>query len=228
MSKLRVPYQCLEVAGNLLVAARGSNIDLFSLEDQSLLSTWKYPSAHKSITGEASQQITQELPGTNSEPPALPALDVPPQSPPAKRRKLSDGSKPQNPCEEGKGKKGLNDRSDSIAAGLDTPAIITLAVARGGKHVIAATGEDKCIWVFEIVVKENGKHYLKSVSQRSVKGVSHSKWYLTLILKQCHAKTALCLGSYGRRLDHNHGGQIWGCLFSPFDSLRSRRLHNTK
>jgi tRNA (guanine-N(7)-)-methyltransferase subunit TRM82 len=174
MSKLRVPYQCLEIAGNLLVAARGSSIDLFSLEDQSLLSTWKYPSAPTSSTRESSQQITQELPGSNSEAPALPALDVSSQSPPAKRRKLSDGGEPQNPCDEGKWKKKSNHRSDSMAAGLDAPAIITLAVAREGQHVIAATGEDKCIWVFEIVIKEDGMHYLKSVSQRSVKGLAQN------------------------------------------------------
>jgi tRNA (guanine-N(7)-)-methyltransferase subunit TRM82 len=172
MSKLRVPYQCLQKSRNLLVAARGSSIDLFSLEDHSLLSTWKCPTAHESSAKEAGELTTQKPPPKDSDAPALPVPDVSPPPPPAKRRKLSDGGDPQKPLNEGKAKKKSNNRSESVASGLDAPAIITLTVTRAGHHVIATTGDDKTIRVFEIVAKEDGKHHLKSVSQRSVKNHS--------------------------------------------------------
>lgn len=167
MSKLRVPYQCLQKSGNLLVAARGSSIDLFSLEDHSLLSTWKCPVANESSTKEAGEPTTQKLPSKESDSPAPPAGDVSPPAPPAKRRKLSDGEDSKKPLSEGKAKKKSN-RSEAVSSGLDAPAIITLTVTKAGHHVIATTGDDKTIRVFEIVVEDDGKHHLKSVSQRSV------------------------------------------------------------
>lgn len=156
----RAPYQCLQNAENFLLAARGSSIDLFSLEDLSLLSTWKCPIAQASNAKDTRQSTTQESSDlTNAE-----TLQA---SPPAKRRKLSEDKTVQEAADGAqREKKKPNYRSDSVVSGLEAPAVTTLAVTRTGGHVIAVTGEDKSIRVFEIVVDEDKKHYLKILSQR--------------------------------------------------------------
>lgn len=157
---LRAPYQCLQKADNFLVAARGSSIDLFSLEDLSLLSTWTCPTVQAPNTKGTSQSTTQQSPDpTNAEASHL--------SPPAKRRKLSDDNTTQEPDDVAqKAKRKQNSRSDSVESGLEAPAVTTLAVTKAGRHVIAVTGEDKTVRVFEITVNDDNKHYLKSLSQR--------------------------------------------------------------
>jgi tRNA (guanine-N(7)-)-methyltransferase subunit TRM82 len=101
----------------------------------------------------------------NSEVPVDAVRD--PSSPPVKRRKLSAARDPQEPNEKnGNGKKKVNNRSDAVASGLQAPAIIALAVTTRSKHVIAVTGEDKSIRVFESVFESDGKHQLRHVSQR--------------------------------------------------------------
>jgi tRNA (guanine-N(7)-)-methyltransferase subunit TRM82 len=160
-----MPYQCLKKCGNILIAARGSSIDSFSLEDHSLLSTWKCPSSHDPELTQTSSEITIKLTAQNSEVPVDVVRD--PSSPPAKRRKLSAARDLQEPSEKnGTEKKKVNNRSDAVASGLQAPAIIALAVTTSGKHVIAVTGEDKSIRVFENVFEPDGKHQLRYVSQR--------------------------------------------------------------
>jgi tRNA (guanine-N(7)-)-methyltransferase subunit TRM82 len=161
----RAPYQCLLNAENFLVAARGSSIDLCSLEDLSLLSTWKCPTVQASSAKDTHQSTTQESPDlTNTE-----TLQA---SPPAKRRKVAEDKTAQE-ADDGtqRENKKPNYRSDSVVSGLEAPAVTTLAVTRTGQHVIAVTGEDKSIRVFEIAVDEDKKHYLKILSQRWVKTV---------------------------------------------------------
>ncbi|KIN04850.1 hypothetical protein OIDMADRAFT_39319 [Oidiodendron maius Zn] len=147
MSKLRMPYQCIEKAGKFLVAARGSSIDLFSLDDLSLLSTWKFPHAQGLSTKGGTQSTTKNHSINMLETPAL-DTEPPHTSPAAKRRKLSDESSTQAvEAGERKSMTKPNSRSDSVASGLEDPAFITLASTRGGQHVIAVTGEDKTIRV---------------------------------------------------------------------------------
>lgn len=152
MSKLIMPYQRLQRSGNILIAARGSSFDSFSLQDGSLLSTWTNAPSSKSEPVEATLAT----------------------SPPAKRRKISTEEKEEGieePKEESikapngshtakKEKKKQNNRSDAVASGLEHPAIIALTVTQDGKHVIAVTAEDKSIRVFENVLSEGGKQEL--------------------------------------------------------------------
>jgi tRNA (guanine-N(7)-)-methyltransferase subunit TRM82 len=170
MSRLRTPYQCLKQAGDLLVGARGSNIDCFSLQDCSLSSTWRYPPAPESSVGGVGQGASKKLPAESSEPSVDVVRDAS-LTPPAKRRRLFDGDGPQMPGEKDdkRERKVKNSRSDSVTSGLAAPAIIALAATKGGQHVIAATGEDKSIWVFKKVFREDGTQYLRDMSQRSVR-----------------------------------------------------------
>jgi tRNA (guanine-N(7)-)-methyltransferase subunit TRM82 len=129
-----------------------------------LLSTWKCPSTIESIGRDAGQEVNEKLTGSNVVSPTLP-VDISSTSPPAKRRKLSNAGDTKPSGEEGKGKKKSNNRSESVVSGLDAPAIIALTVTQDSQHVIAVSGEDKSIRVFERTI-EDGKEYLKSVSQR--------------------------------------------------------------
>lgn len=146
--------------GNLLIAARGSSIDSFSLEDGSLLSTWKCPSTQEVRSGRHAPEVTTKLVAQNSESSVEITIDA--SSPPAKKRKLSASDPTPVPKEV---KKKQNNRSDAVASGLEAPAVTALTAAKGGRHVIAVTGEDKSIRVFENS-KEDGVNRLKQLSQR--------------------------------------------------------------
>jgi tRNA (guanine-N(7)-)-methyltransferase subunit TRM82 len=167
MPTLQVPYQCLQRSDNILIAAAGSRIDLFSLEDGSLLSTWKCPPLQGSQHGTPAVREATPTPKVVPHRSDSSCVDVTVDrsSPPAKKRKLSNSridEPTSNSCQE---KKKKQPRSDAVASGLDAPAVILLAVTKAANHVIAVTGQDKCIRVFENVI-EGGVHRLKQISAR--------------------------------------------------------------
>lgn len=148
---MAMPYQCLERCGNVLVAASGSRIDTFKLEDGSLISTWKCP---VDVAPKTSKDLPQEeIP---------PKQEVPAKSPPAKRRKLAGGAEEQEQTNESTGEKKANNRLDAVASGLEAPAVIAMTCTNSGNHVVAVTGEDKSVRVFE----HDGAGYLQQISQR--------------------------------------------------------------
>jgi tRNA (guanine-N(7)-)-methyltransferase subunit TRM82 len=166
-SQQQIPYQCLKKYETTLIAARGSSIDLFNLEDHLLLSTWKCPSEPEPEPGfslsvpETSMKPAPQESKSNAD--IISNTDA--STPQAKRRKLSNAAHSPKTSETN-GQRKANNRSDAVASGLQAPAVIALAVARGGKHVIAVTGEDKSIRVFEDVSGPNGGHQLQQISQR--------------------------------------------------------------
>ncbi|CZR50589.1 related to tRNA (guanine-N(7)-)-methyltransferase subunit trm82 [Phialocephala subalpina] len=165
---MRMPYQCMTRCGDILVAARGSSIDSFRFQDGSLLSTWKPPSSQDGQGSKAPEtvaEITTKLDSRNSESSVEIALDA--ASPPAKKRKLSKSEESPGHPERKNGKKKQNNRASALSSGLETLAVIILASTTDGRHVIAVTGEDKSIRVFENVVKD-GTQELKQLSQRAM------------------------------------------------------------
>jgi tRNA (guanine-N(7)-)-methyltransferase subunit TRM82 len=164
----------MEKCGNFLVAARGSNIDLFSLTVGSFLSTWQCPSHQNSPKAKpAVQEAKPKLENEDSKSSSVDII-VEASSPPAKRRKLSDedeqdensvnGQKEDNKGGNKKNKK-QNNRSESVASGLEAPAVIALTVTSDAAHVIVITGEDKSIRVFS-VISQDGVAQLQQLSQR--------------------------------------------------------------
>ena len=165
-----MPYQCLQRCGSILTGARGSSIDSFSLHDGSLLSTWKCPP----IQGSSNCAIESPVKTTkqNAESSSLVMAPNEP-TPPAKRRKLSTGDEKGKLSAQKEGKK-LNNRFSSVASGLGAPAVTALATTKDGRHVIAVTGEDKCIRVFESSFEVDGGHHLRQLSQRYGNPVGYS------------------------------------------------------
>ncbi|KAH7364496.1 guanine-N(7)--methyltransferase subunit trm82 [Rhexocercosporidium sp. MPI-PUGE-AT-0058] len=179
MSHTQMPYQCMVTCGNVLVAARGSSVDSFNLESGSLLSTWTCPAsqdAKKERLSPADEQKKDEIPNPET---ATEGGDPEENGPPAKKRKLSsenveakseETSTPNTIQEQQDGKKKKqkqNNRSDAVACGLQAPAVIALAATKDGRHVIAVTGEDKSIRVFESIEK-GGSYRLQHLSQRTM------------------------------------------------------------
>lgn len=164
--KMQMPYQCMTSCGNILVAARGSSIDAFKLQDGSLLSTWTDPQGQSNQDSkklDLAAGDTTKLATQTSKSSIDIALDA--ASPPAaKKRKLSAGNQSAVQPEDKEGKRKQNNRSSAIASGLNTPAVTVLVSTTDGKHVIAVTGEDKCIRVFENSME--GVHQLKQLSKR--------------------------------------------------------------
>jgi tRNA (guanine-N(7)-)-methyltransferase subunit TRM82 len=173
-----MPYQCMDKCGNVLIAARGSNIDLFSLSDGSFLSTWQCPSSQGPLKAKSLiQEVNPKLENQDSKSSSV-NIVVEASPPPAKRRKLSEedgqdenstkGTKGENKSgkkQTRKEKKKQNNRLDSVAIGLEAPAVIALAVTSDAQHVIAITGEDKSIRVFSLIFQDGVMH-LNQLSQR--------------------------------------------------------------
>lgn len=164
--------------GNVLIAARGSSIDSLNISNGSLLSTWTCPSPTPQEATNGKTAIPVLEPKENLTPPPTlqksesESVDITLDtsgSPPAKKRRLSKDEERQRSKEIGQNppkKKQIN-RSDSVASGLEAPAVIALVVSRDGKHVVAVTGEDKSIRVFQNV-SENGQHELQQLNQRAM------------------------------------------------------------
>jgi tRNA (guanine-N(7)-)-methyltransferase subunit TRM82 len=153
---MQAPYQCIEKCGRILIAASGPSLHAFSLSDGSRQASWTSPlvSNLKLKQEETSDERNVRI---NSQIPDL----VSPSGPPAKRRKFSGGE--NNPLNERiKASHQLGDGGSQGPQSAAAPAVVYLRSTQNGKHVIAVTGEDKTIRVFEW----NGKDNLKQLSER--------------------------------------------------------------
>ncbi len=145
---MKHPFQRLLVCSNqipspnrCLLAAAGPSIYSFSLEDGRLLSTWSQEHPNK---------VPDNLNKSGGEGAA--ERDVP-SSPKqeheeaiGQKRKLSQHfhSTEDNATEERPSK------STKTSPTLSAPDVIRLISTNSGRHVVAVTGHDKCIRVFEL------------------------------------------------------------------------------
>ncbi|KAH6964180.1 hypothetical protein DER45DRAFT_555760 [Fusarium avenaceum] len=184
---MKIPYNVVHVSGNVLFAARGGKIHSFSLQDGSHLSTWKHPdvdkvdAAVKSLSGDVSSdkpvgQDTAVAEGEEDD------------GPPAKRQRTEEPKDEMTPAEpnaqeetkdagdaksEGKkkgGKKSKDRRNQqktkdhNISRVPDRPVITHLISSSDDSHIVAISGHDKAIWVFE----NDGKGSLIQLSKRAL------------------------------------------------------------
>ena len=148
------PYQCLlhchqasQIEASILVAAAGSYIHTFSAQSGRYLSTW--PSLEITAqTRSAGQNKGNEfkVPHTKS----FPRDD---SKRPPKRQKLSPAREESGSSSAEIVVAGDSDNGETTSSQqLLNPPIIKLARTSAGQHVIAVTGEDKCIRVFDLAV----------------------------------------------------------------------------
>ncbi|KXJ95575.1 hypothetical protein Micbo1qcDRAFT_157569 [Microdochium bolleyi] len=141
------PFQRLAVLGNsgVLCAARGPQILTFNTEGQAV-SSWTHPSARAT---ETPQDGTADPSGD---------VEMNENEPPAKKRRVGDAestttaesdSKQETPSSEqatnGKGQR----KQRAPVAKQDHQFIINLVATMDGSHVVAVSGQDKALWVFE-------------------------------------------------------------------------------
>jgi tRNA (guanine-N(7)-)-methyltransferase subunit TRM82 len=148
-NKMQFPYQCILTVGSVLVTATGQRLETFDIATGKSISSWealakkeeekpvsKAPVAEDHEEVEAALEKTEEVAG----------------SPPAKRRRLSnDGAeqvaekkeKKEHKNQEPKPKPGTN-RAPALG-----PYFIALTASENGDYVVAVTGEDKTVRVFE-------------------------------------------------------------------------------
>ncbi|KAF6841236.1 WD40 repeat domain-containing protein [Colletotrichum plurivorum] len=190
---MKVPYNFIQPVGKVVFATRGGKIHSFSLEDGSYLSTWKHPDVEKvAAVSAANAAVKAELEVSSGvATPASPAGAD--DGPPAKRQRLENGredeqakdadamviDEPQKQAEQQNEKKGKKDRKKgnkerggpqgsnrggAFARVPDYPIITLMTATSNGSHLLAVSGHDKILWVFE----HDGKGNLNQLSQRQM------------------------------------------------------------
>jgi tRNA (guanine-N(7)-)-methyltransferase subunit TRM82 len=167
------PFQCLSPLGRdgVLCAAKGSSIFTFGA-DGALLSSWHHPAA------QSKTDTNTDPAGEEKQEAEVPQEQADESSPPSKRRKIGSDTVVDAAAEEPTGetaapldekanggnqkksKKEKSNRPDRPL--LEHPFVILLKATPDGSHVIAVTGQDKSIWVFE----HDGSGQLKELSRR--------------------------------------------------------------
>ncbi|XDG06564.1 hypothetical protein ABKA04_006179 [Annulohypoxylon sp. FPYF3050] len=181
---MNIPYQCLSQLGqsSIICAAKGASIHAFYLHafylkaGAPILSSWTHPLVKKVENSEPQEKtenendITQEGRDPDEKENGQPS---------PKKRKLSFGEKADVGGESGqtisgtvkpplsgdrvkKEKQKQKQKSEPRAQLSELPFVILLAATEDGNHLVAVTGQDKTIWVFE----HDGKGNLKELSQR--------------------------------------------------------------
>ncbi|KAK5634427.1 hypothetical protein RRF57_010140 [Xylaria bambusicola] len=162
-----LPFQCLSRLGlsTLFCAATGCSIQTYDLSVGShSLFSWTHPSLEQAVNVDETEDAHEGSEDrTQME-----------QQPPSKRRKLvCDDVKSNGGVEAGKGKPGApasgeksqkKGRANRLPPTPEMPFVVLLAATEDGSYVIAVTGQDKTLWVFE----HDGKGSLKEISQRAM------------------------------------------------------------
>ncbi|KAI0842095.1 hypothetical protein F5Y06DRAFT_258972 [Hypoxylon sp. FL0890] len=168
---MNLPYQCLTRLGrsSILCAAKGTSLHTFDLDSgSSFLSSWTHPATKKAENSEAQEkeagQEGQEGQDLNEQESG---------QPPSKKRKLDSDDKPNSEGKDshadtkiveatanGNGKN--KQKAESRGQQPEFPFVNLLAATEDGSHLVAVTGQDKTLWVFE----HDGKGVLKELSQR--------------------------------------------------------------
>ncbi|KAI1382227.1 hypothetical protein F4677DRAFT_440027 [Hypoxylon crocopeplum] len=163
---MNLPYQYLSRLGqsSILCAAKGTSIHTFDLEaGPSFLSSWTHPLTRQAGNDKPSAQEGQNLDEQETD------------QPPSKKRKLDSGGKPNVEGEtsqgdskaveaEANGNGQKKPKSERRGQQAELPFVILITATEDGSHVVAVTGQDKTLWVFE----HDGKGTLKELSQRVV------------------------------------------------------------
>lgn len=148
------PYQCLlhcyqpsQNETGILVAASGSYIHTFSGQSGRYLSTWP------SLKVTAQTQSIGQNEGYELKVPHLKSSPRDHPEPPLKRPRPSPAREESGSSSAEIVVAGDSDDEESTSSQhFSNPPIIKLAGTSAGRHVIAVTGEDKCIRVFGLAV----------------------------------------------------------------------------
>ncbi|KAK2601716.1 tRNA (guanine-N(7)-)-methyltransferase non-catalytic subunit trm82 [Conoideocrella luteorostrata] len=185
MSLTAIPYNRVQTTGNILFATRGGKIHSFNLSDSKHLSSWQHPDAEKFAASSQNQEADSKK-ETNS--PEEAEAEAEESEPPAKRQKVAEAEGDLSTATENTGAltaeaaAQINDRNGKdgkrkgkkqskgpshedksrMGKAVDRPLITLMTCTDDGKHLIAVSGHDKAVWVFE----HDGQGILTQLSQR--------------------------------------------------------------
>ena len=159
---MKLPYNCLHAHGNVIFASRGGRIHSFKADDKTHLSTWTHPDVKAASEAAKSSEVVSQ------QPVAAQAEDD--DQPPAKRQRTSDDGQDEPVSSETQAQRsGANgkenkkgDNKGRMGRVPDRPVVIQLTSTEDGKHIVAVTGHDKAVWVFE----HDGNGKLEELSKR--------------------------------------------------------------
>lgn len=166
MATVKFPYSQIYVHDGIIFAARAGRIESFDLHSGQHLSTWTHPDTEKFVD-HLKPPITET------------AEDTPASEPPSKRQKISEGEGQVNQpgvevkAQEKEQAEGSGEKApkQTRPKQVDRPVIIQVTGTADGKHVVAVSGHDKTIWVFEHV----GTGQLRQLSKRSASPFKHCR-----------------------------------------------------
>lgn len=174
---MKIPYNLVCTHGGVLFAARSGQIHTFNLADGSLISTWKHPDVEKvanAVRTIAEDEKIEQAAGAaqiaqNEE------AQAEGEGPPAKRQKTTSdedlsaskvteklAKEDESAGQSGKKKWKKNKGSSRRQHVPNRPLITHMLGTADGKHLLAISGHDKAIWVFE----HDGAGNLTQLSQR--------------------------------------------------------------
>lgn len=156
---MKFPYNRTHVNGDVLFAARGGKIHTFKLSDGSFISTWKHPGLENlNQKAPASTETQPEAEAAVTE--SAPASSPPDQNePPTKRQKVDTDKAANGTQKANKHHRGNDSRFGTVP---DRPVVSQITTTVDGSYVIAVSGHDKSIWVFE----HDGEGHLTVLSKR--------------------------------------------------------------
>lgn len=148
------PFQCLYYCpllgsnrNDILLAASGPRIFSFDISGGALLSTWASTADVEGAQNILNSDSKNDPKGGENGVEEESISQDEDAGRPGKRRKLSPHGSGSESVSTGFVVQGRNQSSDIAAS---TPAVIKLTGSSNGKYVVAVTGEDKCIRVFEV------------------------------------------------------------------------------
>ncbi|KAK3397613.1 hypothetical protein B0T20DRAFT_438726 [Sordaria brevicollis] len=189
---MALPYHVLKVHDGIIFAARGSNIHSFNSNFEPI-SVWKYPVKQEETNGQKTESETPAptVEAEESSAPEGPPAKKRKTEDGEAAAVVTEESKEQEAKEEtttegqtetktdGKNQQEVNRRSrrqkqkqktegamakNNNKAVLETPFVQGMYLTTDGRHLVAITGADKTIWVFE----HDGAGNLKQLSQRAM------------------------------------------------------------
>ncbi|KAL8381766.1 hypothetical protein RB595_005839 [Gaeumannomyces hyphopodioides] len=153
-----LPYQRLNVCGEVVFCAQGGSVHAFNLKSQAHLGTWSHPA----LTGQRidSEPVPSAAPDTAAKPDDGLAQSETPLtgSADAENKPAPEGGSPA----QGRKKKGAKVAASSRPT--DRPWVTLLEATSDGRHLVAVTGSDKTLWTFE----HDGNGALKELSKRAM------------------------------------------------------------
>lgn len=158
---MKFPYSQVHVHDGIIFATRSGRIESFDLHNGNKLSTWIHPDTENFVN--SIKPVSTEVPDDSStvEPPTKRQKTSEVEEEDANSAKTEGNPQDESPAEGGAKKGPKQPRQKQV----DRPVVPLITGTTDGKHIVALSGQDKAIWVFE----HDGQGQLKQLSKRSAR-----------------------------------------------------------